>query len=76
MLSVPKLFCVAQPGEKQERQFLGVKSHEPLQPPGQAPGKRLDFFLQGLAIGGSGLLLLTSATLALSGWGMWKVIKR
>jgi aldehyde dehydrogenase (NAD+) len=76
MLSVPKLFSVAQPGEKQERQFLGVKSHEPLRPPSQAPGKRLDFFLQGLAIGASGLLLLTSATLALSGWGIWKVIKR
>jgi hypothetical protein len=75
-LSVPKLFSVAQPGEKQEREFLGVKSHESLQPPSQAPGKRLDFFLQGLAIGGSGLLLLTSATLAFSGWGIWKFMKR
>jgi hypothetical protein len=74
MLSVPKLFSVAQPGKQDE--FLRIKSHAPLAPPKQAPGKRIDFFMQGLRIGGSTLLLFTTATIAVSGWGAWKLFRR
>jgi hypothetical protein len=75
LLSVPKLFSVAQPRTKQP-EFLGITAHSPIAPPKQAPGKRLDFFLQGLAIGGSTLLLLTTTTLAFAGWGAWKLLKK
>lgn len=76
LLTLSKLFSVGTTERKCDGEFLAIKAPIYIQPPKQAPGKRLDFFLQGLVVGGTTFLVLTSATIAFGGWSVWKLLHR
>jgi hypothetical protein len=76
MFSVPKLFSVKETVTDQEIDFLSVRSHEALVSPDHPEGKRLDFFLQGLAVGGVTLLTIMTASIAITSWGAWRYFRK
>lgn len=76
MFSIPKLFSVREVITDQESDFLRVKSHAALMLPERPEGKRIDFFLQGLAVGGATLLSVMTAGIAITGWGAWRYFKK
>lgn len=76
MFSVPKLFSVKETVTDQEIDFLSVRSHEALVLPDRPEGKRLDFFLQGFAVGGVTLLTVMTASIAITGWTAWRYLRK
>src|SRR5579859_5746025 len=75
MLSTSKLFSVSTTSTQVNPAFLTTSKHTLLQMPQRSDGKRIDFFLQGLLVGGFTLLSLTTTTIALTGWAAWKYVK-
>jgi hypothetical protein len=76
MFSVPKLFSVKETVTHQELDFLPVRIHEALVLPDRPEGKRLDFFLQGLAVGGVTLLTVMIGSIAITGWTAWRYLRK
>jgi len=76
MFSVPKLFSVRQVLNDLGPNQLNIKSTGELQIPDRPEGKRIDFFLQGLMLGGVTLLTAVTASVALGSWGAWRYFRR
>jgi len=76
MFSVPKLFSVCQILGDHRTFDLDIEPTTELQIPERPEGKRIDFFLQGLMVGGVTLLTTVTATVALGGWGAWRYFRR
>jgi len=76
MFSVPKLFSVCQILSDHGTFDLNIEPTTELQIPERPEGKRIDFFLQGLMVGGVTLLTTVTATVALGGWGAWRYFRR
>jgi hypothetical protein len=76
MFSVPKRFSVKETSLNQDVDFLRVKSHKALVLPERPEGKRLDFFLQGLAVGGATLLSVVTAGIVVISWGTWRYLRK
>jgi hypothetical protein len=76
MFSVPKQFSVKETTVSEDVDFLRVKSHKALVLPERPEGKRLDFFLQGLVVGGATLLSVVTASILVTGWGAWRYLRK
>ena len=76
MFSVPKLFSVSQVVSDHGAYDLNIKPIVELQIPDRPEGKRLDFFLQGLMVGGVTLLTTVTAMVTLGSWGVWRYFRR
>jgi hypothetical protein len=76
MFSVPKFFSVSQVLRDRGPNHLNTKPIVELQIPDRPEGKRLDFFLQGLMVGGVTLLTAVTASVALGSWGAWRYFRR
>jgi hypothetical protein len=76
--STSKLFAIptTTPAKAKEANFLEVREFTNLELPERPPGKRIDFFLQGIFTGGGGLLSVLTGTLVLTGYGAWRYFRR
>jgi hypothetical protein len=76
MFSIPKQFSVKETFLNQDFDFLRVRSHKALMLPNRPEGKRLDFFLQGLVVGGGTLLSIITASIVITGLGAWRYLRK
>jgi hypothetical protein len=76
MFSIPKQFSAKDTSLNQEVDFLRVRSHKGLMLPNRREGRRLDFFLQGLVVGGGTLLSIITASIVVTGWGAWRYLRK